>query len=614
MGKQSKGRRPNRGNRSKSSYDTSSIDQEQLVADANAMKRLLELMEVNPLATLKDVYNLQEEWLMNNKNTDIARDINNAMNNATDVPASPYDVVNTNSNSIGDNTDTSRTRSVSIDAESRECVNNSSSNTTPTVRHRVIASIEEHDITDGGNKGLPLRGGGKNDLMKDYDELSSSNESDDKGLGVGDNVDVSVRSLGYEEITRPDNEETAEFEDDDDNEDGNQQKRGFAALKCAFPKPELKKLRQIGTATKERVKYSAGKLDRKLRPERAIDRDMTNEIFEHAVNVEAEEYIFSDTAIDAQDELLTSKLMDCDLSAEEEEDHSSKDDNTKLGGDKLAREVSEVFDDMGYNNRNLVGAAIKLVMASEEDMAVFRAFLRKYFAEVVKRYLTIKREKSSGSPVRTYGDAEALEKKLNEERVVLFSKMAEFIKNSKRINLSQEYSRLTKLLIHLAYSPDGTPQTNYHSMHDNQCCIRGMTQSLPRAVYHTHHAPEKSEDIYTHLMKCVDLACTTAVKSDKLGDLYDQYGEDANTLELAGLEEYFIINALVNINHHSLAMVANEELYTLVCSASTANKLYGLGKDRYLIGDGRIRHGLHPQALNMGTGKGPHGAPLFLLP
>ena len=130
MGKQSKGRRPHRGiGRSiKSSYDTPSIDQEQLVADANAMKRLLELMEVNPLATLKDVYNLQEEWLMNNKNTDIARDINNAMNNATDVPAS---------------------------------------NTTPTVRHRVIASIEEHDITDGGNEGLPLRGGGKNDLMKD---------------------------------------------------------------------------------------------------------------------------------------------------------------------------------------------------------------------------------------------------------------------------------------------------------------------------------------------------------------------------------------------------------------------------------------------------------------
>ena len=269
------------------------------------------------------------------------------------------------------------------------------------------------------------------------------------------------------------------------------------------------------------------------------DEEEMGDILDNAVQ-ESDEFVsseFGDGVVEDEMNALEIALLE-----QQEDEATSTDSEDSEDFDAPENELVElvkgVFSGVGFDGKELVKAAIKLVMATDISDDTFRYHLRESVISACKLYKKIKEDPTSEN-------VNDLEKALNDERAVMFNKMSNHIEKQ-RINLSQPYSRHTVAIVDLAYSPHGTRQENFHSMPGDQCCIRTMTQSVVRAVHHAYKAPDKSESTYTHLIKCVDLSATTAKKSDDLNDIYEQYSADAVALGLeSDMNEFFLINALV---------------------------------------------------------------------
>ena len=299
------------------------------------------------------------------------------------------------------------------------------------------------------------------------------------------------------------------------------------------------------------------------------------------------------------------------------EDDASSSSSSSCGGKSCGKEHEDiaivalgVLKDLSLTGKDLAQAAANLVTASEDELskpkASFRRHLSKYLIFVIERFIAARNDPSKYNPY-------FLEDILNAERDLMGDAMKERLpsEHHHRINLSQLYCILIKLVNYMAYSPDGTLQEDLHCMPDNQCCVWNNVNSITRAVYWIIFG-EKSTSTYEDVIKCVDKACTTAVKCDSLTDLQEQYEYDADLMGLLSRFEYYLVNVTAYINHHTLAIVANynndstDELMTVFSSASASKELCGLGKERYGIVPEKGRnvvHTLHAQGLMMGIHK-----------
>lgn len=264
----------------------------------------------------------------------------------------------------------------------------------------------------------------------------------------------------------------------------------------------------------------------------------------------------------------------------------------KSAGNPVESKVIEAFQCLSINNQDTINAAISIIADSKSETRPFRKYLGQELEKSITRYQGVK-----NGTLKL--DAHELETTLNDmERVGLFDEMKNVMPPDQhnRINISHRYSVNTLLSIFLAYSPFGTLQEDMHCMPYWQCCIRIIMQSMTRAIYYHIHG-SKSTDTYETTIACQDLACTTAHKCEGLADLYAQYLADALLMGLNSVYEYYLVNLLVYINRHTLALVADVVLMDLCASASTAWEIFGWdGIERFSV-IGNLIFGLHPQAL-----------------
>ena len=270
----------------------------------------------------------------------------------------------------------------------------------------------------------------------------------------------------------------------------------------------------------------------------------------------------------------------------------------KSSGNPVESNVIEVFQCLSINNQDTINAAISITAESESETRPFRKFLGEELEKSIDRYHGVK-----NGTLKL--DAQELERTLNDvERTGMFNAMKQAMPSDQhsRINISHRYSVNTLLSIFLAYSPFGTLQEDMHCMPIWQCCIRIIQTSVTRAIYYFINK-FKSTDTYETTIASQDLASTTAHKCEGLADLYAQYDADAKMTGLESRYEYYLINLLVYINRHTLALVAGVVLMDLCASASTAFEIFGWdGIERFSV-IGNLIFGLHPQALAMGHGK-----------
>ena len=270
----------------------------------------------------------------------------------------------------------------------------------------------------------------------------------------------------------------------------------------------------------------------------------------------------------------------------------------KRSGSPVESNVIEAFQCLSIDNQATIDAAINIIADHESEERPFRKFLGEEVEKSITRYLAVKNGELNL-------DAQELERTLNDvERVGMFNAMKQAMPSDQhsRINISHRYSVHTLLSIFLAYSPFGTLQKDMHCMPYWQCCIRIIMTSVTRAIYYFINK-FKSTDTYETTIACQDLACTTAHKCEGLADLYAQYLADAMLMGLNSIYEYYLVNLLVYINRHTLALVADVVLMDLCASASTAMEIFGRDGIARFAEKGRLIFGLHPQALAMGHGK-----------
>ena len=179
-----------------------------------------------------------------------------------------------------------------------------------------------------------------------------------------------------------------------------------------------------------------------------------------------------------------------------------------------------------------------------------------------------------------------------------------------RINVSQRPSRKTKAIVYKHYPPDGTKQQDGHTMPDNQCCIRTVTNGLTRATSYAIEGETTKQD-FSERVQVLDLAATTAKKKKRVNEMYIQYNADAKLLALNSRYEYYLINAINHINSVTLSIIVNKGVSakTAVMSKVTAGEVYGqTNKDRMKvsIAESDVIFSIHAQGLMMGQGKSKH--------
>ena len=373
------------------------------------------------------------------------------------------------------------------------------------------------------------------------------------------------------------------------------------------PTPQLQRM-NMEDEEEEEESYGSGSSDEdneSIEDEEHDDEDKVwdDRIDQMAITEEGEATGVEDTVNDVEASIAEFEI---DLKIDETEGKEEEDEEQYSG--KVSdeeREVVDIFQALGFNNRDFIRAGIAILDKPEGNESLFRKKLRAKLKGAVKRY-----QLAHASPEDM--NIDIVETEVNNDRIELYDGMGNEMQpeDRHRRNLSHPHSRHIRGVVYLHYSPDGTPQVNRHCMPYNQCCVRAMTNSLTRA---THHAltGEKSTKEYGNLIQSIDLACTTAVKFEGLTDLHEQYDTDAKMIGLNDRYEYYWVNAVVYINSISLGKVVNHNtnkvLMTLVASAATASEAFGENnKERMAITGGKLLFTIHPQGLMMGQGKSKH--------
>ena len=157
----------------------------------------------------------------------------------------------------------------------------------------------------------------------------------------------------------------------------------------------------------------------------------------------------------------------------------------------------------------------------------------------MKRWLQVRDDPSKFDAQET----QELEDVMNNDERSILLEVGGCLDDPNSANLFHKYKISTKLVIWLAYSPDGTIQIDGHCMDYNEHCIRIVMQSLPRAIlrYIAGEDAEKSTRTFLDSVACLDQAIHTTKKSDNDVDLDEQYDADAaSAMSLMSRFEAFI--------------------------------------------------------------------------
>ena len=290
---------------------------------------------------------------------------------------------------------------------------------------------------------------------------------------------------------------------------------------------------------------------------------------------------------------------------EEGEDISGMEPSIEAGKPSTNDEKNllNIFNQLQYKNKYFIQAAINILKSSGQGS--FRNLLRDKLKMALDRYAHAQKNLQEM-------DVDEIEEDVNDDRDALYNGMIETLpeEHHHRVNVSQRPSKKTKAIVYKHYAPDGTEQYDGHTMPDNQCCIRAVTNGLTRATSYAIEGVTTTED-FSDRVQVIDLACTTAKKKKKVSNMHLQYDKDAELLKLNSRFEYYIVNAINHINSITLSIVVNGgvSVKTLVASRATANDVFGQSsKDRMAvdINESDTIYGIHAQGLMMGQGKSKH--------
>jgi len=184
----------------------------------------------------------------------------------------------------------------------------------------------------------------------------------------------------------------------------------------------------------------------------------------------------------------------------------------------IEQRANQMLDAFSAHNHHFRGGILDLVTDYESGTSnsPSRQYFGKSLVELCNNLYTALTNLRSLDTIDLVG-------KFNRERMEDFEFMKSILPKEKHhmINLAHCYVSTMVALGYLHYSPDGTLQIDGHCMSYDQCCIRLILQSLPRAVFHSYFKM-KSTKTYENEIRVNDLAALTAKKSDKDSDMTDQ--------------------------------------------------------------------------------------------
>ena len=132
--------------------------------------------------------------------------------------------------------------------------------------------------------------------------------------------------------------------------------------------------------------------------------------------------------------------------------------------DPKVQKMTDTLARMSIKGKEIVEEAINISTASADKLKGFGPTLQKRLNEALDIYHKVREDPSNY-------DAQELEDQFNKETGEDFDELSNFVDDSKKLNLFHKFSRGIRLLIWMAYSPDGTLQIGYHCMPYDQVSL-----------------------------------------------------------------------------------------------------------------------------------------------